>query len=122
MTIKSFRQRAEELEREEFSPASLNGMYAGEFQEWLRESRNKLYNYSIIDMHSNFKSYIEVSLNKIDIDIKHLGSSLTQSSSKIIINSLPSEYIQNFKSVFFNELDNEYEVKSQVKNGEDKAA
>ena len=118
MKIKSFRERAEELEREEFPLVSLNGIYACEFEEWLRENRNKPYDYSMSDTHLDFISHIEISLNKTDMDIKDL-SFFTQISKNIIINSLSSEYMQSYKSVFFNELGNySYEVKS----GEDLAA
>lgn len=122
MAIKSFRERAEELEREEFPQLSLNGMYGYEFQEWLRENRNQSYNCSVIDT-DNFKSVIEISLNKMGRDIKQL-SSFTQFSRSIFINNLSSEYIlQNTKSVFFNQLNiYDYEVISEVKSGEGKAA
>lgn len=122
MTIKSFRQRAEELEKQEFSPVSLNGKYAAEFQEWLRENRNKSYDDPKIEIDTYFyESCFKISLNKIDMDIKNWDT-LAQSTNKIIINNLPGEYNQNYINVFFNKLEYSYKIKNEAENGEDKAA
>lgn len=41
MTIKSFKERSEELEKEfNDQPININGKYSLEFEQWLRSNRN----------------------------------------------------------------------------------
>jgi len=48
MTIKSFKERAEELEIEPNNkPININGKYSLAFEEWLRDNRNKIEGESI---------------------------------------------------------------------------
>jgi len=80
--IKSFKQRAEKLEMDLGESLNINGKFSEEFEEWLRDNRNR--DYELTD--TEFKNLADIVKRELD---KRLKEQYPMSES--IVNLLSKE-------------------------------